>query len=284
MDLALLFILGTLWGSSYLFIKVTVAEVPALTLVAGRLLLAALLMAGLLRLLKLAMPRERRVWKHYAVLGLINMALPFSLITWGEQHISSGLASLLTSTLPIFTVLLAHFVSSDERITPHKLLGVGLGFLGVGILIWPDLQQGLKANLLGELAVVAASLSYAAGTLYARDRLRGQAPLTSAAGQITMAAAFMAPLSLLIDRPFDLSPSHPALASWVGLALLGTIVAYIMYFTLLARNSATFVSTVTYIVPVSGLLLGALVLDEPLSSNLLISLALILTGVLLVRR
>jgi drug/metabolite transporter (DMT)-like permease len=284
MDLALLFILGTLWGSSYLFIKVTVAEVPALTLVAGRLLLAALLMAGLLRVLKLAMPRERRVWRHYAVLGLINMALPFSLITWGEQHISSGLASLLTSTLPIFTVLLAHVVSSDERITPHKLLGVGVGFAGVGILIWPDLQQGLEANLLGQLAVVAASLSYAAGTLYARDRLRGQAPLASAAGQITMAAAFMAPLSLLVDRPFDLSPSLPALASWVGLALLGTIVAYIMYFTLLARNSATFVSTVTYIVPVSGLLLGTLVLDEPLSGNLLISLALILTGVLLVRR
>ena len=284
MDLALLFILGTLWGSSYLFIKVTVAEVPALTLVAGRLLLAALLMAGLLRVLKLAMPRERRVWRHYAVLGLINMALPFSLITWGEQHISSGLASLLTSTLPIFTVLLAHVVSRDERITPHKLLGVGVGFAGVGILIWPDLQQGLEANLLGQLAVVAASLSYAAGTLYARDRLRGQAPLASAAGQITMAAAFMAPLSLLVDRPFDLSPSLPALASWVGLALLGTIVAYIMYFTLLARNSATFVSTVTYIVPVSGLLLGTLVLDEPLSGNLLISLALILTGVLLVRR
>ena len=284
MDLALLFILGTLWGSSYLFIKVTVAEVPALTLVAGRLLLAALLMAGLLRVLKLAMPRERRVWRHYAVLGLINMALPFSLITWGEQHISSGLASLLTSTLPIFTVLLAHVVSRDERITPHKLLGVGVGFAGVGILIWPDLQQGLEANLLGQLAVVAASLSYAAGTLYARDRLRGQAPLASAAGQITMAAAFMVPLSLLVDRPFDLSPSLPALASWVGLALLGTIVAYIMYFTLLARNSATFVSTVTYIVPVSGLLLGTLVLDEPLSGNLLISLALILTGVLLVRR
>ncbi len=284
MDLALLFILGTLWGSSYLFIKVTVAEVPALTLVAGRLLLATLLMTGLLRVLKLAMPRERRVWRHYAVLGLINMALPFSLITWGEQHIPSGLASLLTSTLPIFTVLLAHFVSSDEHITPHKLLGVGVGFVGVGILIWPDLQQGLEANLLGELAVVAASLSYAAGTLYARDRLRGQAPLASAAGQISMAAAFMVPLSLLVDRPFDLAPSLPALASWIGLTLLGPVVAYIMYFTLLARNSATFVSTVTYIVPVSGLLLGALVLDEPLSGSLLISLALILTGVLLVRR
>jgi drug/metabolite transporter (DMT)-like permease len=282
MNLLLLLILGMLWGASYLFIKVTVAEVPALTLVAGRLAVAAVVMWAILRVQGLSMPRDRRMWRMYAVMAFINAALPYSLISWGEQHITSGLASLLQATTPIFTILLAQFLSSDERITPAKMTGVIVGFVGVGLLMLPDLRQGVQASLLGQLAVVGSSLSYAGSAIYVRNRLRGQLPLVTATGQLTMAAALMVPVSLLVDRPFHLSPSLPALVSWSGLTILGTVLAYLIYFTLIERTSATFVTMVTYIIPVNGLILGSLVLDEELNLTVLGSLTLVLLGVLLV--
>ncbi len=283
MNLLLLLILGTIWGASYLFIKVIVAEVPAFTLVAGRLTLAAIIMWGILRARGLSLPRSRRMWRAYAVLGVLGAAVPYSLISWGEQYISSGLASLLQATTPIFTVILAHFLTDDERITMAKIFGVVVGFVGVGILMLPDLRQGLQADLLGQLAIVGSSLCYALTAIYIRSRLQGQPPLVSATGQLTMGMVYMLPASLLIDRPFDLSPSLPVLASWMMLIILGTVVAYVIYFTLFERTSATFVTMVTYIIPVNGLLLGALVLNEQLSVTVLGSLALILLGVLLVR-
>ena len=283
MNLLLLLILGTIWGGSYMFIKVIVAEVPVFTLVAGRLTLATMIMWGLLRAQGLSLPRSRRMWGRYAVLGFLGMAVPYSLISWGEQYISSGLASLLQATTPIFTVILVHFLTDDERITLAKTIGVVIGFVGVGILMLPNLRQGLRANLLGQLAIVGSSLCYAGTAIYARSWLRGQSPLVSASGQLTMGMVYMLPASLLIDRPFDLSPSLPVLASWTVLTVLGTVVAYVIYFTLIERTSATFVTTVTYIIPINGLMLGALVLNEPLNVTVLGSLVLILLGVLLVR-
>ncbi len=283
MNLLLLLMLGTIWGSSYLFIKIIVAEVPVLTLVAGRLTLAALAMWLILHIRGSSTPRSRRMWRAYAVLGFMGMAVPYSLISWGEQYISSGLASLLQATTPIFTVILAQFLTNDERVTMVKMIGVVIGFVGVGILILPDLRQGLQANLLGQLAIVGSSLCYAGTAIYARSWLRGQPPLVSATGQLTMGMVYVLPASLLIDRPFDLSPSLPALASWLVLTILGTVVAYVIYFTLIEQTSATFVTTVTYIIPINGLMLGALVLNEPLNVTVLGSLVLILLGVLLVR-
>jgi len=291
MNLLLLLILGAIWGSSYMFIKVIVAEAPAFTLVAGRLTLAAIILWGILRARGLSLPRSRRTWRAYAVLGLLGAAIPYSLISWGEQYIPSGLASLLQSTTPIFTVILAHFLTDDERITMTKIIGVVVGFVGVGILMLPDPSlrpgsvqaTGLRADLLGQLAIVGSSLCYALTAIYVRSRLQGQPPLVSATGQLTMGMVYMLPASLLIDRPFDLSPSLPVLASWLALTILGTVVAYVIYFTLIERSSATFVTMVTYIIPINGLLLGSLVLSEPLNVNVLGSLALILLGVLLVR-
>jgi len=283
MNLLLLLMLGTIWGASYLFIKVIVAEVPVLTLVAGRLTLATIILWGILRAQGLSLPRSRRMWGAYAVLGFVGMAVPYSLISWGEQYISSGLASLLQATTPVFTVILAHFLTDDERVTIAKIIGVVIGFVGVGFLILPDLRQGLRANLLGQLAIVGSSLCYAGAAIYIRSRLRGQPPLVSTAGQLTMGTVYMLPASLLIDRPFDLSPSLPVLVSWIVLAVLGTVVAYVIYFTIIERTSATFVTMVTYIIPVNGLMLGALVLHESLDATMLGSLVLILLGVLLVR-
>ena len=282
-DLGLLLVLGVLWGSSYLFIKIAVAEVPAVTLVAARLVLGAAILWLLLLATRRSMPRSRRLWGAFAVMGFLNGALPYSLIFWGEQYIDSSLAALLQATMPIFTVILAHFWARDERLTWLKVAGVFVGFVGVGLLMVADLRQGLHANLLGQLAIVGSSVSYAAAAIFARNRLRGQPPLVSTTGQLTMGAVFTLPLSLIVDRPFDLSPSWAAVGSWLALTLLGTVVAYVIYYALVERTNATFVSTVTYVIPVNGLILGALVLGEPINATLLGSLALILLGVLLVR-
>lgn len=283
MNLLLLFTLGTIWGTSFLFIKVIVGEVAPLTLVAGRLGIATIAMWTILRLRGVPFPRDRRLWKTYAVVGMLNGALPYTLISWGEQHISSGLAALLQATLPIITVILAHFLTKDDRLTPQKVAGTLLGFAGVGVLMLPELRAGFSASLLGQLAIVGASVSYAIASIYARKRLHGQSPFVSAAGQFTMGFLYILPLSLLVDRPFPIRPSGAALGSWIALSLLGTVIAYAIYYALLQRTSATFTTTVTYIIPVNGLLLGALILGEHINPNVLLSLALIFGGVLLVR-
>ncbi len=284
LDLVWLFVLGALWGSSYLFIKVAVSEVPPLTLVAARLVLGSVLLWGLLLISGQRMPRSRRMWGAYTIMGLLNGVLPYSLVVWGEQHISSGLAALLQATMPLFTVILAHFLTRDERLSWLRVLGIVIGFVGVGILALADLREGLHANLWGQLAIVGSSVSYASGAIFARRRLQEQPPLISTTGQLTMGAVLTVPISLWVERPFDLAPSLPAVASWLGLTILGTVLAYLIYYGLIGRTGATFVSTVTYIIPIFGLLLGAWVLDEPLTSTILVSLTLILLGVLLVRR
>jgi len=283
-NLVWLLILGAIWGSSYLFIKVAVAEVPPLTLVAARLALAAAILWVLLLVTRQRVPRDRRVWAIFAVMGVLNGVLPYSLITWSEQTISSGLAALLQATMPLFTVLLAHFLLRDERLTATKVVGIVLGFAGVGVLMLPDLKQGAQANVLAQLAMVASSVSYAGAALVARSQLRHQAPLVSTAGQLVCGAAIMVPLSLLVDGPPRTVPSAAAVWSWLALTLLGTVVAYIIYYGLIKRTSATFTSLVTYLIPVAGLVLGWLVLDEPLHLGLFAGLGLILAGVLLVRR
>ncbi len=284
MNLLLLLALGAIWGSSYLFIKVAVAEVPVLTLVGGRLLVSAAILWGLLPILGHSIPRKRSLWGAYAVMGFFSGTLPYALISWGEQTISSGLAALLQATMPIFTVIMAHFFAADERMTPKGVLGVMAGFVGVGILILPDLREGVQANVFGQLAVVVSSVSYAGAAIFARGHLRGQSPLVSTMGQMTMGAVFTLPIALWVDRASGLSPSLPAIGSWLALTVLGTVVAYVIYYSLIERTSATFVSTVTYVIPVFGLILGALVLGEQLNGFLLSSLVLILLGVLLVRK
>jgi len=284
MNLILLLILGAIWGTSFLFIKIVVTEIGPMTLVAGRLGLAALLMWSILWFRKVPLPKSRHIWTTYAVIGLMNGALPFSLISWGEQYIPSGWAALLQATLPIFTILLAHLLTQDDRLTWGKAVGVALGFCGVGLLMWPEVRQGTSASVWGMLAVVGSSLCYALASIFARRRLKGQNPMASAAGQFTMGFAYMLPMAFLLEQPLQIAPSWEALGSWVALAVMGTVIAYVIYYTLLDRTSATFTTMVTYIVPINGLILGALVLGEHLSPMVVISLGIVLSGVLLVRR
>jgi drug/metabolite transporter (DMT)-like permease len=289
MNLVLLFVLGAIWGTSFLFIKIVVSEIGPFTLVTGRLGLAALLIWALVwirRAQKTTQPRN--LWPIYAVVGMLNGALPFSLISWGEQYIPSGWAALLQATTPLFTILFAHVLTHDDRINKRKALGVALGFLGVGLLIWPELQAGVTTSVWGMLAIVGSSISYAVASIFARKKLHSEPAMVSAAGQFTMGFLYILPVAFIFETPRQiLQPgalSGRALASWAALAILGTVVAYTLYYILLARTSATFTTMVTYIVPINGLILGALILGEGITPMIVASLVLVLGGVLLVRQ
>jgi len=284
MDYLLLLLLGILWGTAPILAKIVVAEVPVFTLVGGRLTLAAVVLWLLLRLRGQRMPVDRRSWTIYALQGIFNAAIPFCLITWAVQTIPGGLAALLQATTPIFTVLLAHFVARSEHLTLSRTAGVLLGLAGVLLQMLPTIQLGLIANVWGQLAVILACILFGAMAIVSRRFLEGQSPMQSATGALTAGALFLWPFALLIDRPFELSISTPVFLSWLALALLASVVARTVYFTIVNRTSATFVTMVMYILPVTGLLVGAVLLGEQLSLSLLFSLILILLGTFLVNR
>lgn len=282
-NLALLILLAALWGPSFLFIKVAVEDIPPLTLVLGRVAIGAAFLLLVLRLQKKHLPRERRVWRHIAFVALVHNALPFLLFSWGEQYIDSALASILNGTTPLFTIALAHFLSPDDRLTAAKVTGVLVGFAGLVLLIAPSLAGGAQAGTWGLLAVTLASACYAVAIIYTRKHLRGLPPPVAPASQLLVATLYVLPLSLLIDRPWQLPPPSPAaLASLLALGLLGTGLAFVVYYRLLETAQPTYVSMVTYLIPVFGVILGVIVLDEQLTWHTYAGFALILLGVMTV--
>lgn len=280
----ILFLLGAIWGASYLFIKIGVAEIPPITFVEGRTLLATLALLIALRIRRESMPRTLRAWAPLIAVGFFNSIIPYTLITWGEKSIASGLAAILTSMVPLFTVIFAHFVTRDERLSVAKIIGVSVGFIGVIVLSLPQLREGIQAQFIGEVAVVAASASYAIATLVARKFLRGVSYVVASAGQLGVTAVFLLPLSLLFDNPLSLRPSLPALGSLTTLSLLGTAFALFLYYWLIENTGATRTTLVTYIMPVMGVMWGAVILHEPVEWEAIIGLVLIIGGVGLVTR
>jgi drug/metabolite transporter (DMT)-like permease len=277
-DWLLLLILSVLWGGSFFFAKVAVAELPPLTIVLARVAIAALALHLLILALRQRMPAERPLWRDFLLMGLLNNAIPFSLIFWGQQEIASGLAAILNATTPLFTVLVAHALTRDEQATPLKLIGVALGIGGVALMIGLDRAAGLGAHLWSELAVLGAALSYAFAGIFGR-RFRGRPPLVVAAGQLTASSALILPLALLIDRPWlGVNPSAEVWGALIGLALLSTALAYVIFFRILARAGATNLLLVTFLIPVSALLLGIAFLGETMGMHQLIGMLLIGLG------
>jgi drug/metabolite transporter (DMT)-like permease len=279
-----LILLGAIWGASYMFIKIGVAEIPPFTFVLGRTLLASLALLMMMRLRGEKFPRGKNVWGVLMLVGLTNGVIPYTLITWGETHITSGLAAILTAMNPLFTFILAHFMTHDERITPAKSVGMAIAFLGVVVLFIPEIQQGVRLELLGMFAVVGAALSYAFATLVAHKFMHGLSPIVSAAGQLGTAALMMIPLSLAFDNPFALRPTFLPIAALITLALLGTAFAYILYYWLVKNTGATRTSLVTYLIPFTGVLWGASILSEPIEWEAIVGLVLLIAGVALVNR
>ena len=276
-------ILGTLaliWGGAFFFIGVAVRHVPPLTYVWLRLTIAAAAMWLFLRFKGQGLGLPPGAWGSIVLLALLNNALPFALFGWGQTHIASGLASILNATTPIWGVLVAHFLTQDERMTPRKIAGVLLGFGGVATMIGPSLLSSVGTNALAQRACVTASLSYALAAVWARRfRRQGISPLSVTTGQLSAGALIMLPVSMLVDRPW--THVFPPLSAWgaiIALALLCTAFGYVLYFRLIETSGATNALLVTLLVPPVAILLGALFLSETLAPQDFIGLALIAFG------
>ncbi len=277
-----------MWGSSYLFIRIGVETLPPLSLVFLRVLVGAAILLVLLAVSRTPLPRDLRTLGHLAVLGAVNIAIPFWLIGWAEQHIGSGLAGILQSTAPFFTLLLAASFVHDERITPGRLAGIGLGFAGILLLSaenLADLGSALGAErLTAELAVVGASLAYGVGNTYARRTLRDTRPLVLAGGQVGWAVVLVGGLALIVDGGVTLPEVPEAAFSVLWLGVVGTAFAYVIFFRLLTGWGPTRASLVSYLIPVVAVILGVLVLRETVDAAFLAGAALIVGGVWAVNR
>jgi drug/metabolite transporter (DMT)-like permease len=275
---AMLLTLSALWGSSFFFFKVLVGALPPFTVVLGRVGLAAIIL-NLFLLIRRDPMRAALPWGRFIVMGILNNVIPFSLIVWGETRVSSGLASILNATTPVFGVLAAHFLTSNERMSWGRATGVLLGVSGVVVLIGPDALHGLgSANLPGEAACLLAALSYAFAGIYGR-RFKGMPSLHVATGQMTGAALVMLPIAAVMDRFWALPmPGEAVWGALAGIVVLCTVLAYILYFRILATAGATNLLLVTFLLPVSALLLGSLVLGEHIKPASFVGMALIGAG------
>lgn len=274
----LLIILSVLWGGSFFFSKVALVELPPFTVVLGRVSLAALALNIVVLAVRRRMPVSLRTWGLFFIMGALNNLIPFSLIFWGQTQIASGLASILNATTPLWTVILAHFLTTDEQLTGNRLGGIIFGMLGVVLIIGPDALSGLGLHVVAQLAVVGAAFSYACAGIFGK-RFRGVSPLVTATGQVTATTVMMVPIVLLSDRPWQYPLPHgTTLSAIVALALLSTALAYIIYFRLLATAGATNLLLVTLLIPVSALLLGMLFLGERLDLRHLAGMGLIGLG------
>ncbi len=275
-------LLGLVWGSSFLWIKVAVQEVGPFTLVTFRLLFGLLGMLGILAVKRLPFPRDPKVLLAFLFMGAFNTALPFTLISWGETQIDSGLASILNGTVPLFTIIIAHFWLHDEKITLPRLGGLIVGFIGVVVLVSRDFSpEGLTGNIWGQLAVIAASISYATAITFSRKYLRNQPPVMQSFMILLVADAMM----WLITPATEGVTLAQLPLTWfaiVWLGLLGSCLAYLLFFYLINAWGPTRASLVTYVFPVIGLILGILFLGEHPDWHLLVGSALVVGGIVVV--
>jgi len=278
LEIALLVFLSFLWGGSFTLIKVAVESVPPATIVSGRLMIGAAILLLLVRLRGIALPASSRDWAAYAVQGCLQSALPFTLISWGEMHIDSGLAGLLNSTPPLFAFLITFFILGQRAAAFRKAAGVVVGFGGVLITMVPDLALHDRQSLLGQAAVMGSSLSYAVAAIYA-NRFSDRPPLLTAGCSMLMAAAIMLPISVIFDQPLKLAPSSEAIWSIIALGVFSTALAMIVYFRLVRTLGAVGVTSGSYLRAGFSVLLGAVFLGETISPGMVIGFILILLSV-----
>jgi len=273
--------LGFMWGSSYLFIKIGVEDFGTFTLVALRLTIGAALLWTVTRLARKRLPSDARVYGHLLVMALVNITIPFLLITWAEQSVESALAAVLTSLVPLFVAILAPLFIHDEPLRVNGVVGLVVGFIGVFVLTSRELT-GTGSNILSDVALVGSSISYAAGAVYSRRNVRGLDPMIPATFQVTFAALMTAVVALVLEHPWDARPGPEGVFAIVWLGLLGSGLAYLGFFRLLGRWGATRTALVAYVLPVVGIVLGFLVLQEPIDGRMILGTALIIGGVALV--
>ncbi|MCC6800014.1 MAG: EamA family transporter, partial [Anaerolineae bacterium] len=278
-DWAIFWLLGVIWGSSFLLIKVAVDELGPLPLVSVRIGLAALFMLGFLALTRRHLPSARRERLALLFVGVMNTAVPFTLITWGEQNIDSGLATVLNATVPLWTLIFAHVALADERFSSQKLVGLLVGFAGVGLLASRANGTESANSFSGQLAVLVASACYAISTVVIRRYLRRVEPLTIAGTSLIVGGIVVVAATLLTVRPLPAfaALSTTTIAAAITLAVLNTVIAYFLFYHLIDTWGATRTTLVTYVMPPIGVTLGWLFLEEPVDWKIVLGAALILT-------
>ncbi len=280
---AMLVLLSLCWGGSFFFTGIAVTELPTFTIVVLRVGLASLALWAVVLASATDMPQNLSFWSAIALMAVFNSVIPFLLIVWGQSHVPSGLASIFVATTPLFGVLLAHFMTSDERVTVPRVFGVVCGFAGVVVLIGPGLLGDLGTDLLAQLSLLGGALCYALSSIYGRRFSRdGISPLITATGQLTVSTLLLLPLALYIDQPWTLPmPSLATSAAVLGVALVSTAFAFLLFFRILATAGATNLLLVNFLVPVSAVMLGVLILGETLKTEHLVGMALIFAGLAL---
>ncbi|MFL5642011.1 MAG: DMT family transporter [Chloroflexota bacterium] len=273
--------LGLMWGSSYLFIKLAVDDFGTFTLVSLRLLVGAALLWIVIRLAHQPLPHEPRMYGHLLVMAVVNITIPFLLITWAEQSVDSSLAAILTSPVPLFAIVLSSLFLADEPIRVNGVAGLIVGFVGVIIITSPGLTSG-DSSVTGELALLGAAFSYAVGAVYSRRNVRGLPPMVPAVFQVSFAAIFVSVLALLFEHPWTATPDAQAIFSILWLGIFGSGLAYLLVFRLFSHWGATRTTLISYVIPPVGIALGFLVLNEPIDSRIILGTGLVVAGVGLV--
>ncbi len=282
-NLILLIILASLWGPSFLFIKIAVVEISPLQLATLRIGIAAILINIFLLSKGQRLTKDLIFWKHVLIAGFFAHTLPFLLINWGEQYIDSALASILNGLTPLSTVVLANFMVSDEKLTGQKIVGVLLGFVGLLVLVMPNILSGLEATQAGIIAVTIGAISYGVAIVYSKKHLKNTPSMHAPSAQLLGATIYLIPISLMIESPANLlSISWQAIGSVLILAVFGTAIAFIVYYKILERTSASYLSLVTYLMPIYGVILGVLFMNEMISSEMIAGMLLILVGIFVV--
>jgi drug/metabolite transporter (DMT)-like permease len=283
LDWALFVVLGFMWGSSYLFIRIGVDEgLRPLTLVMLRLVFGFALLAAVVLIARQPLPRTPRIAGHLVIMAVLNIVIPFWLITFGEQTVDSSLASIINATVPLFTIVLAASFLHDEPITVNRLVGLAVGFVGVVLLTSRGLADMAAGGGVGELALVLSSVSYAAGNVYARRNVRGIPPMAVAFSQVGIALVITTILAFAIENPLSATITPTAAFAIVWLGLLGSGMAYLLFFRMLSRWGSTRSSLVAYLLPIWGIVLGVIVLNERIDERVLAGTVLVIGGVALV--
>ena len=276
----MLVVLSILWGTSFIFTEIALEDFRPLTIATLRVSGAASALWIYLLIIGAEIPRSLSIWGAFLIMGIVNNAIPFAAIMFAQTLISASLASILNSTAPLFTVVLAGILLSDERISTARIFAVILGFVGVVVMIGSPALLGIGTDVLAQCVVLGASVSYAFSAVFARRfKAMGLQPSVLAVGMLTMSSLCLAPVAIFVDRPFTLdAPEISAITAATGVALLSTALAYILYFRILAAAGATNLLLVTFLIPVSAILLGVNFLGESLNLSQIVGMFLIGLG------
>lgn len=277
----LLVLISFVWGLSFFFIEIVLREMGPFTLVFYRVGIAAMIVTLVLYLGGGRLPLDARSWGKFFILGSFNNFIPFNLISWGQVYIDSGLASILNATTPMFAVVMAHFLTTDEYMTRNRIVGVMLGIVGVSLLVGPEALYGMSANILGQMAILGAAISYSFGGIYIR-RLNHMSVNVAMAGTLIAATVLDLPMVLIFEYPLIVKMQLSTLGAVLGMSVFGTAFAYMLYFRVIRSVGATNTLLVTFLVPVTALVMGVVVLDETLNQHAILGMLIIFVGLVAV--